>query len=210
MIAKIISNPDEAAFRVRRRDFYADGTWLKHAQLTPLYIRLFRPNCISYERLVNPVTVVIGAVADLEGYLDHYPFSKGIGFWFQRHVQYADFEAKMVLQNSAGSVSLMQALFCRDFEERRRQQKRVFYALPFRPFIKFCYMLLWRRAFLDGRAGVTYAILQWIYEYLIVLKARELEAGLATQRRVIPDNAGSASERAAIAQRPDTSVSTRA
>lgn len=36
-------------------------------------------------------------------------------------------------------------------------------------------MLILRRAFLDGRPGVTYAVLQSIYEYFIVLKQGELE-----------------------------------
>jgi glycosyltransferase involved in cell wall biosynthesis len=172
-------SPAEVAFRIRRRDFYADGSWLKHAQITPFYIRLFRPQFIHYERLVNPVTVVNGGVGELPGYLDHYPFSKGIGFWFQRHIQYADFEARMILQNRAASLSLAQAIFSSNFEERQRQRKRLFYSLPFRPFIKFAYMMLCRRAFLDGRAGITYATLQSIYEYLIVLKTRELQAQAA-------------------------------
>jgi glycosyltransferase involved in cell wall biosynthesis len=165
-----------AAFRIRRRDFYADGTWLKHAQISPFYIRLFRPECIRYERLVNPVTLVNGVTEELPGYLDHYPFSKGIGFWLQRHIQYADLEAKMVLQGGAERASLVRALFSRSYEERRRNQKRLFYSLPFRPSIKLCYMLFWRCAFLDGRSGISYAMLQSVYEYFIVLKTRELAA----------------------------------
>jgi hypothetical protein len=35
-------------------------------------------------------------------------------------------------------------------------------------------MVFGRLAFLDGRAGLTYATLQAIYEYFIVLKTREL------------------------------------
>jgi glycosyltransferase involved in cell wall biosynthesis len=174
IIARVGHKQAEVAFRIRRRDFFADGTWLKHAQLTQFYIRLFCPEQVHYERLVNPVTLVAGAVGELDGYLDHYPFSKGIGFWFQRHISYADFEARMILEAEAGSGSVVRALFCRTFEERRRQQKRVFYSLPFRPLLKFCYMMLVRGAFLDGRAGMTYAVLQSIYEYLIVLKTREL------------------------------------
>ncbi len=186
-----------SAFRVRRRDFYADGTWLKHAQITPFYVRLFRPERIRYERLVNPVTVVDGETAELQGYLDHYPFSKGVGFWLQRHIQYADFEARMVLQNGTTAPSLFRALFGGTYEERRRHQKHLFYRVPFRPFIKFCYMMLWRRAFLDGRAGVTYAALQSVYEYFIVLKTRELAAGAPAsgacrpkpkaQQKAVPD-----------------------
>jgi hypothetical protein len=36
-------------------------------------------------------------------------------------------------------------------------------------------MLVVRRAFLDGIAGLRYAILQAIYEYMIVLKVKEIE-----------------------------------
>jgi hypothetical protein len=36
-------------------------------------------------------------------------------------------------------------------------------------------MMFVRRAFLDGWPGITYAFLQSIYEYMIVLKTRELE-----------------------------------
>jgi hypothetical protein len=36
-------------------------------------------------------------------------------------------------------------------------------------------MLLVRGAFLDGKAGIRYATLQAIYEYMIVLKVKELE-----------------------------------
>jgi len=35
-------------------------------------------------------------------------------------------------------------------------------------------MVFARRAFLDGSAGLTYATLQSFYEYLIVLKTKEL------------------------------------
>jgi len=51
-------NAAESAFRIQRRDFFSDGTWLKHAQISPYYIRLFRPSKIRYERLVNPVSIV--------------------------------------------------------------------------------------------------------------------------------------------------------
>jgi len=35
-------------------------------------------------------------------------------------------------------------------------------------------MMLLRRAFLDGGPGITYAVLQSIYEYFIVLKQAEI------------------------------------
>jgi hypothetical protein len=34
-----------------------------------------------------------------------------------------------------------------------------------------------KRGFLDGRAGLSYSLLQAFYEYMIVLKTREIEEG---------------------------------
>lgn len=165
------------AYNIRRRDFAWDGTWLKHAQISPFYMRLFRPEKMRYERLVNPVSLPDGPVGDLEGYLDHYPFSKGIKFWIQRHLSYADLEAATRLNDIEGetSFSLKKALFAKEFSERRYHQKGIFYKLPLRPIVKWFYIALWRRAFLDGKAGLTYATLQSIYEYFIVLRTEELQ-----------------------------------
>nr|WP_294941967.1 glycosyltransferase family 2 protein [uncultured Mucilaginibacter sp.] len=171
-------NNQNAAFEVRRRDFAWNGRWLKHAQVSPFYLRLFRPGKMRYERLVNPVSIPDGLVARLGGYLDHYPFSKGFKFWFTRHLGYADMEADMRLQqmNTGERFSLKKALFSRDFTQRRYHQKGLFYKLPGRPVIKWLYMVVVRRAFLDGGAGITYATMQAIYEYFIVLKTKEMLA----------------------------------
>src|SRR5262245_26814490 len=165
-----------SAARLRRRDFFL-GTWLKHAQISPFYIRLVRPERAHFEREVNEVMKVEGRVVDLRGPFDHFPFSKGIGHWVQKHNLYSTMEARLVSEGATQSSSLWRAIFAKDFNERRGHQKAIFFRLPFRPARKFCYMMLIRRAFLDGRAGITYAMLQCIYEYLIVLKTRELAAG---------------------------------
>lgn len=180
-----VTNPgDKVAFRVRRRDFFLD-TWLRHVQTSPYYLRLFRPERMRYERLVNPVSVADGPVGQLKGFLDHYPFSKGMGHWLQRHNGYSTFEAQQILSDRAsrGGFSLTQALFERDFHKRRANQKELFYRMPARPLIKFALLYLLKRGFLDGRAGLTYATLQAIYEYMIVLKTRELERGASHDRR---------------------------
>jgi glycosyltransferase involved in cell wall biosynthesis len=164
------------AYNIRRRDFTWNGTWLKHAQISPFYLRLFRPEKMRYERLVNPVSIPAGPTSIMEGFLDHYPFSKGIRFWLQRHLGYADMEALTRIEDIKKSTtfSIGKALFGSDFTTRRYHQKGLFYKMPGRPLIKWVYMVLWRRAFLDGKSGLTYATLQSIYEYFIVLKTREL------------------------------------
>jgi glycosyltransferase involved in cell wall biosynthesis len=66
--------PEINGFRVRRRDFFFN-TWLKHAQISPFYIRLVRPSHARYTRAINEVLEVEGRVADLSHPLDHFPFS---------------------------------------------------------------------------------------------------------------------------------------
>lgn len=164
------------AYEIQRRDFAWNGTWLKHAQMSPYYLRLFRPDKMRYERLVNPVSIPDGPTSRLSGFLDHYPFSKGFRFWWQRHLGYADMEAAMRIADlDKGTLfSVRKALFGQDFSERRYHQKGIFYKLPGRPLIKWLYMVFWRLSFLDGQAGLTNATLQAIYEYFIVLKTKEL------------------------------------
>ncbi|WP_428423355.1 glycosyltransferase family 2 protein [Methylibium sp.] len=163
------------AFEVQRRDFL-DRTWLKHVQATPYYLRLFQPNRLHYERLINPVSVADGPVGKVAGYIDHYPFSKGLSHWLKRHNDYSTLEAMQIAANrqAAAPVNVWKAFFGHDFSERRAQQKELFYRAPARPLIKFLLLYVLKRGFLDGRAGLTYAVLQSMYEYMIVLKTDEL------------------------------------
>lgn len=168
-----------AGFRLRRRDFLF-GTWLKHAQISPFYIRLVRPDHAKYTRAINEVLEVDGPVAELLYPLDHFPFSKGIAHWVAKHNTYSTMEAELIVrQQGLQNPSLRTALRDPDFHTRRLHQKALFYRLPGRPLIKWCYMMFLRGAILDGAAGVTYATLQSIYEYLIVLKTKELRRGSA-------------------------------
>jgi len=167
------NNGNICAYRIRRRDFYM-GTWLKRAQLYPTWIiRLFRHDKIHYERLVNPVAVVDGDIGELEGHIDHYPFSHGVSHWFDRHNRYSSMEAEELLRSrEEDSVKIMEC-FATDPNLRRSMLKNIFFRLPGRPFIKFLYYYLIRRGFLDGKAGLTYSALQSIYEYMISVKVDE-------------------------------------
>lgn len=176
-IAQALEKPEPyVAFQILRRDFF-QGCALTHVQTSPYYQRLFRPEKMRYERLVNPVSLPDGPVGRVEGVLDHFPFSKGISQWLERHNSYSSFEARQIMKNrlSRSSYSLKKALSSTDFHEKRFHQKEMFYRLPARPLVKFCLLYFLKRGFLDGAGGLTYAVLQSIYEYMIVLKTRELE-----------------------------------
>ena len=179
--AAAVSSADNVAFRLQRRDFFM-GTWLKHVQTSSFYMRLFRPENMRYERLVNPISIADGPVGDVSGYLDHFPFGKGMGHWIDRHNSYSRFEAQQIISNRAAGegFSWVKAFTAKDFHQRRYHQKELFYRLPCRPLVKFLLLYVAKRGFLDGRAGLTYAILQAVYEYFIVLKVRELQAAAQT------------------------------
>jgi glycosyltransferase involved in cell wall biosynthesis len=172
-----VANPqDHVAFRVQRRDFFLN-TWLKHVQMTAFYDRLFRPEKMRYERLGHCISRPDGPVSQVEGYLDHFPFSKGLADWVNRHNFYSTQEAQQIIANRQGSerVSAFSIPFEKDPKERRRKIKEVYYQLPGRPLIKFLVMYFAKRGFLDGSAGFAYSTLIGFYELLIVLKTRELE-----------------------------------
>lgn len=170
-------------FRMRRRDFLWD-TWLQHAQLTPFYVRLLRVGHVHYTRDINEVVEVTGEIAELHTPLDHFAFSKGLSHWVAKHNSYSSREAELLASGDAvRNASVYQALFARNFHERRVAQKAIFYELPGRPLIKWVYMMFVRGAILDGHAGIMYATLQSFYEYLIEIKCREIRR----KKKVVSD-----------------------
>jgi len=162
-------------FRIQRKD-YLNEKWLKHAQMSAYYIRLIRRNKAKYHREINEVIEVDGEVLNLKNHFDHYPFSKGYSHWLNKHNNYSSMEAKRWLdeQNSSIEFSIKKAFFSSNFSEKRFHQKGLYYKMPFRPLIKWFYLLFIKKSFLDGYEGVTVATLQSIYEYFIVLKTKEL------------------------------------
>lgn len=175
-----VQNPGPCvAFRVFRRDFFL-GSWLKHAQVTKYYDRLFRPEKMGYVRLGHCLSMPDGPVATLTGYLDHYPFSKGLTEWVQKHNFYSTQEAQHIILSRATASNFRLSALLTPWRQKefRRNLKELYYKLPFRQFVKFSYMYFFKLGFLDGRAGFTYCILIAFYEYLIAAKTREIELTL--------------------------------
>lgn len=172
----IAGDPSRApvAYYCGRRNMFM-GRWIKHAMPPGMVMRFFRPPLVRFQRLVNPVPVINGPHGYLRGMLVHYNFSKGIAEWIEKHNRYSSLEAlegmKVIHQPSEDQLKL----FTADRARRRRALKELSFRLPWRPFVKFLYLYLWQRGCLDGRAGLTYCVLQSFYEYMIVLKMRELE-----------------------------------
>jgi len=173
----IASPGAHVAFRVQRHDYFLD-TWIKHVTPSPFNIRLFLHGKVHYERLVNSITVVDGPVGEISAHFNHFSFSKGMSNWFDKHNRYSSLEAAQIVfnKNSNANFSFWKAFFSKTINERRFHQKEMYYRAPFRPLLMFVLLYFVKRGFLDGRAGFTYALLRSIYEYMIVLKVREMQA----------------------------------
>lgn len=189
------ASEEVSAGRLRRRDFYM-SRWLRHAQISPYFIRLVRHSRVRYEREVNEVMIVDGDIAPVEGFLDHYPFSKGMSHWLTKHNVYSSMEAAQM--KGTADASFRTALFHPDFNLRRKHQKVFFYRMPLRPLIKFCYMFFVRRSFLDGRAGINYTMLQCFYEYMISLKEREAVESQSMHNRMVATDEASAIDASSV------------
>ena len=181
--AEIVRAVDEGrfdAFRIPSKMMFF-GQWLRYSGMYPAYqVRLGHRDRLRFKQVGH------GQREDLppervgtlrEPYL-HYSFSKGLTDWVDKHNRYASDEASETIRarldghgiDWMGCVSL-------DRARRFRALKALSLRLPFRPTLRFFYMYVLRRGFLDGHAGFTYCRLLAIYEYLIVLKTRELTEG---------------------------------
>lgn len=178
-ILNVIPNLNSSinGFRIQRKD-YLNEKWLKHAQMSAYYTRLIRRNKAKYHREINEVIEVDGEVLNLKNHFDHYPFSKGYKHWLNKHNDYSSMEAQRWIDEQNGSIefSIKKAFFSPDFSEKRFHQKGLYYKMPFRPLIKWIYLVIIKKSFLDGYEGITVATLQSIYEYFIVLKTKEIIA----------------------------------
>ena len=159
------------------------GKWIRHAMPPGMIMRFFRPECVRFERLVNPVPVIDGTHGYLSEMFDHYNFSKGLTEWFDKHNRYSLFEAMEGMKILDGVRPGVSDLLSRDRFRRRKALKDLSFRIPLRPAVKFLWMYVLKLGFLDGRAGFTYCRLQAIYEYMIVVKMQELariQRGLPT------------------------------
>jgi glycosyltransferase involved in cell wall biosynthesis len=163
----------EAAYRLRFQNILF-GKWVKHSSLYPTWVlRLFRPERIRWERLVNPVAVVDGPVGRLEGHFEHHSFNKGLGEWFDKHNKYSTDEAQELIRSGTERID-WGGIMCREAARRRKALKHLAYRTPGRPVLLFLFMYFLKMGFLDGRAGLIYCTLRAIYEYMIDLKVKEL------------------------------------
>ncbi len=171
---------DIVGYWINRR-FMFMGRWLRHAYYPNWNLRLFRHALGRYEKLTDVSTdsgdnevhehvLVNGRTGKLRVEIDHYAFPS-IDVFVEKHNRYSNWEARVAtdgrFSSSSGQISSVTV-------DRRRKMKNLSQRLPFRPFLRFLYVYIWQKGFLDGVEGYYFARLHGFYEFLSVAKTREL------------------------------------
>jgi len=164
-------------YRVASRLMFRDG-WLRHSGMYPTYqVRFGTRDGLRFHMAGHGQreTLPPAQVGTLRGDLIHYNFSKGVDDWLARHARYARDEAEEALRE--GARRRWSELFTiRDPVERRRAMKALAQRLPMRPLARFIYVYFIRRGFLDGGAGLRYAMLLASYQRAIDRNIAELRS----------------------------------
>lgn len=162
------------------------GHDLNHAYWYPDYqLRLLRSGRGRFEeRRVHEHLIVDGRVAESDIDLVHENL-KGISDYVRKLNRYADLEAQEILWPSAERKrgSLFGA-----WPERRRALKNVWLRVRGRALLRFLWLYVVKRGFLDGRAGLVFCGLIAVHDFLIEAKVAEHRAGFAPEqvrRRVL-------------------------
>ena len=166
------------AYRVPAKLMF-QGRWLKHAGMYPTYqVRFGRRAALSFTQVGHGQrgTLPPARVGTLREPLLHYAFSKGVADWFARHNRYSTDEARLALDRLRDDVN-WRDLLAGDAQARRRALKDLSFRLPLRPLLRFLYVYVLRRGFLDGRPGFDYAVMLAVYEYMTGLKLRAARSG---------------------------------
>lgn len=180
----IVSNPHHPVdgYWINRR-FMFMGKWLKHAYFPNWNLRLFRHQLGRYEKITGVDTasgdnevhehiLVKGTTSRLQTLMDHFAFPS-VDVFVEKHNRYSNWEARVATSGQLDTGQLQSA-----HVGWRRRLKSLSQHLPFRPFLRFCYVYFWQRGFLDGREGFYFARLHAIYEFLSVAKTYELRKQL--------------------------------
>lgn len=175
-----LANAGEIAGYWINRRFMFMGRWLRHAYYPNWNLRLFRHSLGRYEKLTEVPTasgdnevhehvVVQGPTSRLRCQLDHYAFPS-VEVFVEKHNRYSNWEARVAVAAGQSTAGLQSARVA-----QRRRLKQFAQRLPFRPLLRFLYVYLWQRGFLDGREGYYFARLHGFYEFLSVAKTYELK-----------------------------------
>ena len=178
-IREIIQNQNDSndGYWINRRYFFMERP-LRHAYFPNWNLRLFKHRLGRYEKITEDDTgsgdheihehiVVNGTTGKLRSIMDHHAFPT-IESFVEKHNRYSNWEAVVETTCEDDPHSLQN-----DQVKGKRRLRRIFRMLPFRPTLRFLYVYIWQKGFLDGWPGYVFARLHGQYEFLSVVKAQE-------------------------------------
>jgi glycosyltransferase involved in cell wall biosynthesis len=173
IVRELADKPDYSLFYFLRKDMFM-GRWLKRSSGYPTWFgRLVRPDQVTVMRDINEEYHTKGKSGYMKEHFIHYPFNKGIAFWFERHNRYSSMESKALVREMQEKMR-WQDLYSKTPTIRRKAFKQLFYRLPCRPFVAFLYLYVIRLGFMDGIPGYTYVRMRQMFEKMVDLKVKEL------------------------------------
>jgi len=142
------------------------GRWIPHCTDFPAYQARFvrAPQFVFVEVGHGQREAPAMRLGRMQASYLHDLSAGGEAEWLAKHRRYAGAEAEQHFRAGVGGERLWPELFAREPLRRRRALKRLSYALPARPALRFVYQYLFRGGFLDGFVGLHYCRLLARYE----------------------------------------------
>jgi glycosyltransferase involved in cell wall biosynthesis len=186
--ARATANAGEIAGYWINRRFMFLGRWLRHAYYPNWNLRLFRHQLGRFEQItaaptdsgdneVHEHVIVPGPTARLRCEIEHYAFPS-VEVFLEKHNRYSNWEARVAVEGE------LRAGVAHEQVEVKRALKKFARRLPFRPLLRFLYIYVWQKGFLDGREGYYFARLHAFYEFLSIAKTEQLRKKVAHASRL--------------------------
>ncbi|WP_144659246.1 glycosyltransferase family 2 protein [Paenarthrobacter nicotinovorans] len=176
-LSSAVREPAASSVEVPLRYFWL-GSELKHGHRVSKRIGMRRSRCYwpqpddldvqnmwEVEGHYQP-QVRTGRIVQAKNPMGHQD-EDGLYDYFARHNRYSDWEAHMLHKDETVST------------KSRSRLGRLAVKVPAKPLVFFLYSYIFRRGFLDGEAGLNYALALSFYYWQIGVKAKELK--LATE-----------------------------
>jgi glycosyltransferase involved in cell wall biosynthesis len=152
-----------------------NGTWLKYSDNFPKWqFRLLKKGQARFTDFGHGQKEgeVTGEIGYIKSPYLHFGFSKGWTNWFEKHNKYSSLEAT----DRNSRTLIIKDIFSNTSSKRNPALKILLTKMPFWPLIRFIYTYIFKLGFLEGVEGFIYCLNMAIYEYLIVIKIRELKS----------------------------------
>lgn len=160
------------------------GRWLKHCWSHGWMLRLFRKGAGEYEDLgmrgeggwdneVHENIVIEGEVGKLKNYLLH-ESNESLEYWLRKHNEFSSWDAGRRQHQLEEGIPSLATFLSRDPRKRRRLLRAIFIRLPGKPLLMFLYLYLFKRGFLDGKAGFYFCALHGAHVLNVNAKLYEM------------------------------------